>query len=311
MALGAALKQIVIKAAEKNNIEPAALLAVVEIESKGKPFEIDNKTPVFLFERHKFYEQLKKIKPDLLDEAVAQGLAIPQWSPGTQYKDMGTSSKKMQVLQRARMIDRECADRACSWGLGQIMGFNAAKIGYLSAGQMVSDFASAYQQVIAMIRWIKLNKLDKALAARNWEAFARGYNGAGFKKNQYDVKLEAAYDKWEAALNPNDPETGEEPVEIPDSVVAEPAPMIKSTIGNGSLVTGGAITTGAGAIVAEKVIDKASDHASNVADQVLDRATATVMSWPTVIALICFTIALGACGFIWWKRYKLKQDAGV
>ena len=35
-----------------------------------------------------------------------------------------------------------------------------------------------------------------ALRKRDWAAFAKAYNGAGYKKNGYDTKLEAAYDRF-------------------------------------------------------------------------------------------------------------------
>jgi len=31
---------------------------------------------------------------------------------------------------------------------------------------------------------------------KNWAKFAAAYNGAGYKKNQYDVKLQKAYDRF-------------------------------------------------------------------------------------------------------------------
>jgi len=38
------------------------------------------------------------------------------------------------------------------------------------------------------------------LAARDWPAFARAYNGPGYRKNRYDDKLRRAYDVVSASL---------------------------------------------------------------------------------------------------------------
>jgi len=41
-----------IAAAKANGIEPAALCALVEVETGGKLFEADGRTPQFLYERN-------------------------------------------------------------------------------------------------------------------------------------------------------------------------------------------------------------------------------------------------------------------
>jgi hypothetical protein len=42
--------------------------------------------------------------------------------------------------------------------------------------------------------------LRDLLAARNWAAFARAYNGPGYRKNRYDDKLRSAYERVSASL---------------------------------------------------------------------------------------------------------------
>ena len=49
-----------IAVASKYKIEPAALLAVTEVESAGRSRECDNTTPRLLFERHVFYRELQR-----------------------------------------------------------------------------------------------------------------------------------------------------------------------------------------------------------------------------------------------------------
>ena len=45
-------------------------------------------------------------------------------------------------------------------------------------------------------RFCNKNKLLKHLQTKNWEAFAKGYNGSGYKLNKYDSKMKAAYDRY-------------------------------------------------------------------------------------------------------------------
>jgi hypothetical protein len=163
----------IVAAAKAETWPPSALLAVVECETAGKPFEQDGSTPTLLFERHKFYSELKEHQPGKLKQAIAAGLAIPKWNKKTQYRDQGKSAGRLAVIAKAREIDDEVANRAASWGLGQTMGFNAERLKYLNASH-----------------------LDRFLIAKDFASFARGYNGAGYKLNNYDVRMRNADAQW-------------------------------------------------------------------------------------------------------------------
>ncbi|WP_332122968.1 N-acetylmuramidase domain-containing protein, partial [Azorhizobium caulinodans] len=188
--------------ARDTGIDEAGFLAVVEIESGGKPFESDGRTPCLLFERHVFHRELKARVPGKLAAAVKAGLALPKWSPKTQYKDQGKSADRLALLGQARAIDADCANRSCSWGLGQTMGFLAEELGYASATQMLEQMTAGgvLAQLRMMAAEITRKKLDAKLKARDWAGFARGYNGAGYGANAYDTKLAAACRRWERTL---------------------------------------------------------------------------------------------------------------
>jgi len=207
MALSKDIQQAAVAAAREAGIEPAALLAVVEIESGGRPLEEDGVTPCLLFERHKFYAELEaRGKEAELAHAVAGGLAHKEWQRATQYADQGSSHGRLTLLASAAKIDQECAHRACSWGLGQTMGFHAEELGYASAVAMVEAMKQGgiRAQVACMVGEIRHNHLDVALAKRDWTAFARGYNGKGYAANRYDERLRLAYAKWTVAFPPAD-----------------------------------------------------------------------------------------------------------
>lgn len=200
----------IVAVARSGGIEPAAMLAVVEIESRGEPFEADGETPRFLFEKHVFLRQLRQRAPDSqLQRAIRQGLAVSRWSKAN-YAEQRTSEGRRQMLARAREIDVECANRSCSWGVGQVMGFNATSLGYASASEMVQQFGSSgggfQAQVEGMLRFIKKNGLEGWLESRDWTAFALRYNGPAQKQNGYDDKLRAAHRRWSTrALPPPGP----------------------------------------------------------------------------------------------------------
>lgn len=192
----------VIGAAKANGIPAAALLAVVEIEANWQAFEEDGVTPCLLFERHVFYRELAERAPAKLQAAVKAGLARKSWSPSTQYKDQGPSKARLALVARARGIDEECANRSCSWGLGQTMGFLAEELGYASATVMLDRMVAGgvTAQVDMMLAEIKRKRLIDELQRGDWAGFARVYNGEGYEKNQYDTRLAAACRRWEAKL---------------------------------------------------------------------------------------------------------------
>lgn len=215
----------------QHKIEPEALLAVVQTESAGKSLEIDGKTPCLLFERHIFYRELNKRKPEKLGAAVGNGLANSSWQPSTQYKDQGTSSKRLELFRRACAIDRECAIRSCSWGVGQTMGFLAEEMKFKN-GIAMFDYMVAGgvpAQVECMVREIENKKLTAKLNGHQWASFARVYNGPGYAKNRYDTKMAAAYAMWkDKGLSHDTPPP--KPVVVPPDTkptgpVTPPAPV--------------------------------------------------------------------------------------
>ena len=53
-----------------------------------------------------------------------------------------------------------------------------------------------------MARFIIASRLAKPLRDKNWAAFARGYNGAGYAKNAYDKKIASAYARLSQEKSP-------------------------------------------------------------------------------------------------------------
>jgi hypothetical protein len=197
---GNVLRQTIAVAATRK-LEPAALLAVVEVESAGKSMEEDGKTPCLLFERHVFYRELVKKYGEhspKLKQAVNAGLANASWQPKTQYKDQGRSALRLALFAKARSVDAECAIRSCSWGVGQTMGFLAEELKFKDASQMFDYIVAGGvpAQVECMIREIERKRLIPKLNGHDWAGFAKVYNGASYKKMQYDSKMAAAYLKW-------------------------------------------------------------------------------------------------------------------
>lgn len=180
--------------ANKHGIEYACLKAVVEVEASGKGFIGD--LPKILYEPHIMYRLLTKknyitIRNNLMK--AHPNLCYPRW--GT-YK-YGAESIQHKRLEIASQYNRDTALESCSWGLGQVMGYHWKSLGYESLQAFINDmYESEAKQLEAMIRFIKVNGLLLALKNKDWVKFARGYNGAGYAKNKYHIKLANAYAKY-------------------------------------------------------------------------------------------------------------------
>lgn len=166
------------------------LHAVMEVETRGGGFDRHGRIKM-LFEPHVFYRELGEgVKRD---QAVREGLAYRRWGQERYPSD------SYPRLHKAMQIDSVAALRSCSWGLGQIMGFNAALAGYSNAEAMVEAFRDDEDtHLAAMVQFIVSSGLDDDLRRQDWRGFARGYNGAGYERHGYHTRLKAAFEKWRA-----------------------------------------------------------------------------------------------------------------
>lgn len=174
---------------KKIGCEPEAIEAVIAVEAAGRGWDRQGRLRM-LFEPHVFYRVLAKNDKDDLETAVASGVAYPSWGQRPYPKD------SYPRLERARQINEELALRGASWGLPQILGENYDLAGYKSAVDMVTDFLGGEDaQLTALSSFVVAKNLDGALRDKQWAVFARGYNGAAYAKNGYDVAISVAYGK--------------------------------------------------------------------------------------------------------------------
>lgn len=191
-----------IAAADEAGVTEAHIRTVCEVETAGSGFDRAGR-PNILFEPHIFYRQLEG---EQRDAAVKAGLAYPKWGSKPYPR---TSQGQYDRMAAACQINETAALNSASWGLGQIMGSECEEAGFSTPQEMVKAFCdSEGAQLLGMAKLIKHRKLDKALLAGNWAAFARSYNGAGYRKNRYDEKLAASYSKWKQRVRDVPPSDG-------------------------------------------------------------------------------------------------------
>jgi hypothetical protein len=180
------------RAAQTLDVPIACVQAVNEVESRGTGFLLDGR-PVILFERHVFWKRLvahgidpaaiAAIDPDILSK-----------TPGG-YKGYAAEYPRLLAAER---IHSRAARESASWGSFQVMGYHWERLGYASIDDFVERMGkSEAEHLDAFVRYVAADPvLVAALKARDWAEFAKGYNGKNYAKNQYDVKLQRAYERF-------------------------------------------------------------------------------------------------------------------
>jgi len=179
-------------------VDTAAVRAVTEVEAPGGGYYDDGR-PKILFERHVMYRLYKtKFGQAAVDKAAFMYPEICNPKPGGYGPSL---DQPIRMESAAKLLDRDCALQAASWGMFQIMGYYWKDLGYISLQAFVNAmYASEGAQLQAFVAFIEENPtLHRALKELAWSTFAQGYNGPDYAKNKYDTKLATAYKKFQGA----------------------------------------------------------------------------------------------------------------
>lgn len=156
--------------------------AVAAVESSGGGFDGAGR-PKIRFEKHWFHR-------------LTQG----RWTP-SDYSGPSVDWGRFDSwdrLARACGHDPDAAFSSCSWGKFQVMGGHWAKLGYPSPYAMawtaVQSEADHYEMLVRYIEVFGLTGALRVLSADpdDCREFAKRYNGSGYERNAYHVKLAEA-----------------------------------------------------------------------------------------------------------------------
>ena len=163
-------------------IPPAAAAAVISIESGGRGFGKDGRL-LIRFEPHVFHNRTAG--------KTTAGFDVPD--------SHASQAAEYEAFGQAKTLNEDAAYKSISMGAGQIMGFNAQRVGYSSAKAMYDAFQTSLQaQLEGIFEFIRTDsKLLQAVRNSDWTTFAERYNGSG--QHGYDAKLAKA-----AGLYPKD-----------------------------------------------------------------------------------------------------------
>ena len=148
------------QAAASIGAAPEALWSLISVETSGCGF-LPSRRPKILFERHVFSartnHQFDTSNPDISNPDPG-GYGAP-------------GEPQYERLEAAIQLDETAALESASWGIGQIMGYQATKLGYDDVHAMVSAMCdSEAAQLTAVARFLSVNDIAVALANQRTES---------------------------------------------------------------------------------------------------------------------------------------------
>jgi hypothetical protein len=139
-------------AAAEAGVGPAVMWSVVLVETSGCGF-LPDRRPSILFERHIFSS-----RTELRFDATHPGISGPAGGYGQ------PGDHQYERLEEAIACDQRAALESASWGLGQVMGFNAALAGLRDAEDMVSQMMRGEdEQILAMASFMRASGMHTSL----------------------------------------------------------------------------------------------------------------------------------------------------
>lgn len=169
------------------NCEVEAIQAVAEVECGSHMAFAANGRPTILFEPHIFSRRTNHAY-----DVSHPNISYRSWDASRYPR---TQDGRWAQLREAYGLDPEAAVASASWGAFQVMGFNHAAGGFATAKDFVADMAkSQKRQLAAFVGYVRTNNLADELTRKDWDGFARGYNGSG-QVERYGGLMRAAYNR--------------------------------------------------------------------------------------------------------------------
>ena len=171
--------------------EPEMLKAFVNVESSGSGF-LPSRRPVILFESYQFFKNLKNVGIDPYQYMKQYpDIITDKW-----IKNYQGGEKEWLRLEKATKIHKEAAQKSASWGLLQIMGSNYSLAGEKNIEDFVTKMSKdEFTQLSLGIEFIKSKGIVPLMISKDFNGMARIYNGPGYAKNGYGLKLKTEYYK--------------------------------------------------------------------------------------------------------------------
>lgn len=177
------LRKDIKRLAKQYGIDYAVLAAIVEVESAGHGFDAKTGKIIIQFEPHWFKRLYSNWRAH----------ASKAWF----FNKVETQPGEWKAFNSAFAINKDAAMQSTSIGLMQVMGLHYKRLGFTNVGAMW-DFAkeSEANQIELGLKFIQTDsRLLRAAKNKDWQNFAKFYNGAGYKTFKYDSRLQTAYNR--------------------------------------------------------------------------------------------------------------------
>ena len=195
-----------------HGVDPAGVISIICVESSGKGFEVKNDNKLIIrFENHlfwkywgknnsqKFYEHFKYGRKEKGKTKIWQGHYWRTTRNDSWETFHGNQQKEWQVLEFARKLDNDSALKSISMGAPQIMGFNHEKIGYKTVEEMFDKFNEDIRYHFIGLFDFFSKPMIKAIQNKDFETFAKYYNGTGQMK-KYGQWIQEYHDTFKKMI---------------------------------------------------------------------------------------------------------------
>jgi len=171
--------------------EPEMLKAFVNVESSGSGFLASHR-PTILFESYQFFKNLKNFGIDPYQYMKQfPDIITDKW-----VKNYQGGEREWLRLEKAIKIHKEAAYMSASWGLLQILGSNYGSTKEKSIQDFVIKMSKdEFSQLSLGVEFIRSQGIVPLMISKDFNGMARIYNGPGYAKNGYGLKLKAEYYK--------------------------------------------------------------------------------------------------------------------
>ena len=173
-------------------VEVAAIKAVIDIEAgrTHNGFWSEGK-PIINFDLAVFRQMARRHGVNLSRYTRSH----PEVFSRPDIRRHGSQQAAVQArLDRALDIDSVSAIEGTFWGMFQIGGFNWKQCGTSSPAEFMRLMSRSERDQLELFgEFITRAGLLPALKAKNWSAFARGYNGPSYASRGYHRRLASAY----------------------------------------------------------------------------------------------------------------------
>lgn len=192
---GPLTEQDIIEVAQALGVEVASVKAILDIEAgtTHRGFWSEGK-PLINFDLGVFRQMASRNRVNLSRYTTSHSEVFGRPNIARYGSQQAAEQAR---LDRAMDIDSVTAIEGTFWGMFQIGGFNWRLCGTSSPQEFLRLMSRSERDQLELFgEFISRTGLLPALKARNWSAFARGYNGPSYASRGYHRRLASAYAKY-------------------------------------------------------------------------------------------------------------------